>query len=288
MDRLTHTDVALEWHQQREKQIEKLGVKDTWEGYSTALKERFRDPARAHRDAQAMHFLKYKGDISEYLSKMQELNYSVGWSGVSFREQITKTVPRKVVEMLYSRQGGIPEDDEEFLEQISIAGLIYETMQVDPGLQRQGKEESDSRKKERSKSDQQKRSPTERSKRKRYEGNKRDDSPREKKWSTVSQALAGCDQSDINKFRSEKRSCIRCGRNNHAVLECYASRSDAGKELPKPPERTVAAVKKEGIVKQEVENLPKKKKVKIAGVMREISPLPQIYEMESDSADSSF
>ena len=290
-----YTDTALEWHQKRRRQIKKLGAMDSWSGYVTALTERFTDPARSQRDFKAMRELKYTDDISEYITKLQELNHSVGWSGVPFREHIKQTVPRKVIDLIYSQHGGVASTDEDFLQQIVQAGLIYETMQVDQSLQRSGKVDSTSTK-EHSKSDRRKERSRSHSdqpsrKRKRNDGEDRKaKSPREKMWSSETKALAGVDKADKAKHTSERRDCIRCGRNGHTAIECYASRTESGRTLPKAPEKVSGTSRASTSAPEEgTEQPPRKKKVKIAGLMAnpDPEPFPRIFEL-SDSDLSEF
>lgn len=65
---------AQTWHQQRVKQVKGLGLTDRWNQYVQALRERFTDPSERFRNTTKMRNLKYKGDISQYLSELLDLN----------------------------------------------------------------------------------------------------------------------------------------------------------------------------------------------------------------------
>ena len=298
-----YTDVALEWHQKRTKQLEKLDVLDHWSAYSTALKERFRDPARRHRDLKAMKDLKYRDDISEYITKLQELNYSVSVSGIALQDLVTRTVPEEVVKMVYNREGDLPEEDNDFLDAIVRAGLVYETMQANPALHRResGKDGSGSRSEHkkpdktpssnsRSNSD---RPAKNEKKRKRDDGgdHKKSDTPREKCWKDSKTALAGVDNSDVEKHKKAGAKCWRCGRNNHRSVECYAKKNMAGKDLPTAPER-VSSVKQlkertdPSLKNEETEPPPPAKKARIASMWdRHPELFPRVVELSDDTSD---
>ena len=53
------------------------------------------------------------------------MNITVQWSGLSLYEFVSYIVPLKVVEMVYSRLGTIPEIDEDYFYAIQEAGQIY-------------------------------------------------------------------------------------------------------------------------------------------------------------------
>jgi len=288
------TDTALEWHQKRVYQVAKLGFNDQWANYVTALRERFRDVAREHNDLKAMRKLEYKGDIAEYITKLQELNYSVNWSGISFRNHVAQTVPKKIVELVYSRQGAVPSDDEPFLDAVTEAGLLYETMQADPGLHRDnktsGKEESTS-KKEHSKSDQPGKDSRSRSdqssKRKRDEEKSDEQNPKEKKWPNNQAALKGIKQAQIDKFKANQATCWRCGRFSHRSTECYAATDADGNTIPLPENKVASTTVKTEESEDKEEEVPHAKRQKIAGLLDHHSipfPWPRIVEL-SDSED---
>ncbi|KAK7999425.1 hypothetical protein PG990_012025 [Apiospora arundinis] len=130
---------AQTWHQQRVKQVKGLGLADRWDQYVQALRERFTDPSERFRNTTKMRNLKYKGDISQYLSELLDLNDVVQWSGTTFQQHITEALPDEITRLVYSRQGGLPTTDEDFLSAVQEAGLVYENMMANPGLSKPGK-----------------------------------------------------------------------------------------------------------------------------------------------------
>ncbi|WPJ59527.1 hypothetical protein SMAC4_13177 [Sordaria macrospora] len=118
------SDKAQKWHDSRARQVQSMGVEDTWKGYSSALLERFKDPSERHRNAKKMEELKYNGDTAEYLTELLDLNETVGWAGTTFQNQIARTLPSKITELMYSMRGGVPETDDEFISAVrSRTGL---------------------------------------------------------------------------------------------------------------------------------------------------------------------
>ncbi|KAH7631395.1 hypothetical protein B0T09DRAFT_229600, partial [Sordaria sp. MPI-SDFR-AT-0083] len=109
------TDKAQTWHNQRTKQCQRMGLVDTWTGYSTALKDRFKDPSEQHRNARKMAELKYEGDTVQYITTLLDFNDVVQWSGTTFRNHISKTLPSEIIKMVYHTRGGVPSSDDEFL-----------------------------------------------------------------------------------------------------------------------------------------------------------------------------
>ena len=128
------TDKAIEWHQKRGENAKLMGLADTWAAYTEALKLRFKDSARAHNDWRKMQELKYDHDISAYVTKLQEYNYSVSQSGIALRELVGKAIPQEIMRMIYARYGTMPDEDVDFFEAVVHAGLIHETMWADPSL----------------------------------------------------------------------------------------------------------------------------------------------------------
>jgi len=56
------------------------------------------------------------------------------------KNHIAKVLPDEIVKLVYSRHGGLPGTDEEFLSAVQEAGLIYENMLSNPGLGSVGKD----------------------------------------------------------------------------------------------------------------------------------------------------
>ena len=69
-----------------------------------------------------MKALQYSEDVSQYLTRLQDLNITVQWTGTALRDHIARTVPNKTIELVYSRRGGVPEADEDFLDAVNGGG----------------------------------------------------------------------------------------------------------------------------------------------------------------------
>ncbi|KAI1085954.1 hypothetical protein F5B19DRAFT_498831 [Rostrohypoxylon terebratum] len=292
------TEKAQLWHQQRvtaiknSKYTDKRGVTfvrvDDWLSYTQALYERFSDPSESHRNAKKMAELKYKGDVEQYITELLDLNEVVRWSGTTFQNHIAKTLPDDITKLVYSRQGGVPNSDDEFIDAIRSAGRIYENMLTNPGISSVKGEPTSTT--ERSKSGQhdrdrkssapgQNRSSKEKGRSKNTDGNKPDD--KTKRWQSAKEALKGIDQADIEQRKKDKKACWRCGRNNHQTLECYAKRDANGKDIPSTEEKVSAAKRPR---KEESEEAPPpKKKAKIDAVLRDTEQ--RIFELSDSDSD---
>lgn len=111
------------------------------------MRKHFTDPAQASRSETKMRELQYKGDTSQYLAELLELNTDVNWTGPSFQKLIARALPKKVIELVYSKRGVLPTLDQEYLQAVGEAGRTYELMQEDDALRttrQSGKGEPDS------------------------------------------------------------------------------------------------------------------------------------------------
>lgn len=75
-----------------------------------------------------MRELQYQGDTAKYLDELLYLNESVRWSGISLQTHIKQTLPHEIAYLVYARRGKMPKTDEDFLDAISEAGRIHESM----------------------------------------------------------------------------------------------------------------------------------------------------------------
>jgi hypothetical protein len=281
------TETAQEWHQKRVRSLRSLRIRDTWDQYAEALTERFTDPGQRHRDLKAIKALQYKGDISQYLTRLQDLNLSVQWSGTSLQDHIGQAIPNEILKLVYSRRGVLPDTDEDFFDSILEAGQIYENMQEDPGLSKKG--ESTSRK-EHSKRDPRRqprqRSPSDRAQRSRTprrEHKPADNANQANHWKNNNEALTGISPKTIEKHKKAKAACWRCGRNNHQTLNCYAKKDLDGKEIPSP---RVSGAKKRAPDDNPAEEPSPPKKAKAATTSALALPHPRIFEINDDDNDS--
>ena len=79
------------------------------------------------RNLRKIKALLYKDNIAQYLIEFQDLNNIVRLGGQAIKKIITRTVFKKLIELIYSRHGIIPLDNLEFITVIRNAGLIYKS-----------------------------------------------------------------------------------------------------------------------------------------------------------------
>lgn len=121
---------ALQWHQDRREDFRSSGDFDSWKLYTHALKERFTDPFE-HEDAdRQMQYLRYQGDIADYLAKIKELNLKVHLAGVAWRQRIKSALPFALLDRL-SRYPTPPQSDEDFLLRVLEVGKTHESFLIE-------------------------------------------------------------------------------------------------------------------------------------------------------------
>jgi hypothetical protein len=79
---------ALAWYNNREDQLKKHFQVDTWRAFISSMEERFIDTEEEKENLRKMKELQYKGDIRDYIVKMEDLNYHVCLSGIAWREAL--------------------------------------------------------------------------------------------------------------------------------------------------------------------------------------------------------
>ncbi|KAG6234578.1 hypothetical protein E4U24_000260 [Claviceps purpurea] len=148
--------IAQSWHLVRDTQMKREGVLDTWAAYSTEFQEVFKDKAEEQRNEvkaykkavraskvaaessknaaqecekfKRMMELEWQGDTKLYLSELRELNDSMHWSGVVLRKHVFGSIPKMMIEWVYTRNWPLPESDDEFLNAVSDVGQSYENL----------------------------------------------------------------------------------------------------------------------------------------------------------------
>lgn len=184
-----------------------------------------------------MRQLKYNGDISKYLARLKDLNQTVGLTGQFLKNLVFANVPRKIFETaLNSRKNPLLQDDKTFLEAVLDAGRVYESTLAQ--MTQAGDRQSGSAK-EQSRTDRRRErtSPSRSSvaaKKRRLRASK-SSSSKGPTWSSKKEALQGIAQANIDKRKKSKVSCLRCGRDSHDTLDCFAKRDVDGKDLPSAP-----------------------------------------------------
>jgi len=287
------TGVAHEWHYKRHCDMKASGREDRWDEYCRDLRKRFTDPAQVDKDVIKMKELKYNGDIAAYLTRLQDLNLTAQLSGPFLRNLITSNIPKEIMKQaLYLCKGKMPEDDQGFLDVVRETGRLYESIEANPAFAR--KEQSTSAK-DQSKSDRRKeRAFPSRSSRPSKTRGQRDlasSSSKDQIWSSKKEALQDIAQADIDKRKKANVSCLRCGRNTHSTLNCFAKRDVDGKVLPSAPAKApkVAGVKRksqdraEDSTSDSESEQPAPKKPAVGAVVFQ-SEEPRIFELsDSDS-----
>jgi hypothetical protein len=76
---------ALAWYNNRENQLKKLFQVDTWQAFISSMEEQFIDTEEEKENLRKMKELQYKGDIQDYIVKMEDLNYQVCLFGIAWR-----------------------------------------------------------------------------------------------------------------------------------------------------------------------------------------------------------
>ncbi|KAG6018963.1 hypothetical protein E4U19_007735 [Claviceps sp. Clav32 group G5] len=210
--------------------------------------------------------LEYEGDTAKYLTDLLQLNDVVGYCGLPFRTHVARKLPKQIIRLVYSAGGNVPEDDDEFVKAIATAGRLYEKMLANAGTGYTAKAKA--------------------YKQKNFTQDKHHRNQH-------SQHPFGIDQSLINQRKANAAACLRCGRDNHKALMCYAKKDLDGRQLPpaptKNPPSTVAALKRpaeEDTTDEEdleLEQQPPQKVAKISGLSEELP----IF-VESSDSDSDF
>lgn len=287
------TSKAHGWHYQRDRTMRAAGQKDTWDDYCKALRQRFTDPAQKQRDYSEMRDLKYKGDISAYLTRIQDLNLTAQCSGVALQNLILANIPDQIYDLMHAHHGEIPQEDDMFLEAVKRAGLSYERKLANRTLI---KREPSAWTKEQSKSDRRGEQSSTSSTNSPAQTNRQRASAttntKDQTWPSMKEALQGIAQADVDKRKKAKVSCWRCGRDNHRTLNCYAKRDLDGKDLPSPPSKApkVAGVKRrtqdtaEAAEDTSDQEQPAPKTAKISAVTF-CSDEPRIFEMSDSDLD---
>ena len=82
------------------------------------------------RNLRKIRSLSYKDNIAQYLTEFQDLNNVVRLGGQAIKEMVTRAVPKKLIELIYSRHGTVPLDNLEFIAAIRDTGLTYESFML--------------------------------------------------------------------------------------------------------------------------------------------------------------
>lgn len=115
---------AQRWAQVRQEQMSEEGVADTWATWSNAIQRHFANPHDSLDAETEMQGLKYNHNIRDFMVKLKTLNLKVQLRGPSLRNLVERCMTEEILKILGTK--GTAEDDDQFLEQVTDAGLTME------------------------------------------------------------------------------------------------------------------------------------------------------------------
>src|SRR6266576_6796790 len=69
-------------------------------------------------------------------------------------------------------------------------------------------------------------------------------------WKNITDALKGIPQSEVEEYRKDN-ACLRCGRDGHRILQCYARKSIKGTDLPIHPSQEGVTARANAIIRND-------------------------------------
>ena len=84
--------------------------------------------AKPTRNLRKIKALLYKDNIAQYLTEFQNLNNMVRLSGQAIKKIVTRAIPKKLIELVYSHHGTVPLNDLKFIAAIRDTGLTYKSL----------------------------------------------------------------------------------------------------------------------------------------------------------------
>jgi hypothetical protein len=272
------SDTALVWHLHRYRE---LGDRDTWENYSAALKAEYHNEREAADAQMKLGQLRYQGSIRAYLTEFRALNIFAKATGEALKEKIDLAMTSEILKMRFAHYLGEFADDEGFLQATYQAGLQVERMKA-LEKSREGSRTV--------KTEEKRREPKGLPDRKRGKEERGKERSQEKKeaWKSVSEALEGVPQGEIEAHKKDRDNCWRCRRSGHRTFDCYSFSTTNGTPLPKAPWKVAAApeVHRPDKRKREEENpvepAPKQQKVAAVETMDLETSGPVWEESEED------
>ena len=254
---------ALTWYQMRKRARKDGNAPDNWPDFKEAMVHRFTDQMESPKDWQRMRALEYKGDIQTYLAQLEEINSRVGVTGEPLREIITKAITPEMHRSIFQRYRRLPKDDTELLDAVREVGIIEEEIALSAAQIRKaktGEKETPVTKKQEGRTGKNQAGDAKGKDAKKDETQGKDNDPGKSKdktreprkdsrrtnaatdfsslknvWSQPYLALQGVNQESIDKWKSARKDCIRCGYDGHRVVNCYRVKDADGKTLPPAP-----------------------------------------------------
>ena len=218
------------------------------------------------------------------MSRIEEYNSRVGMNGTTFRNMIITAMTPRVIDMIYSRAGDIPDDDDELVSIIKKAGKAVEDVdRVKNLIQKRDPKPANSKTKETPPIPEKTKATEPSGQAKQPEKEPQTNAPGPQSmpylWKNPAQAFEGVPQSEIDAHKADAsaRRCHRCGRLGHSLMRCYARRTIAGTELPIHPskqEKTTETKRKhnenDSEKKDDVKAMKKEPAVAAAATLRKI------------------
>ena len=84
--------------------------------------------AKPTQNLRKIRALLYKDNIAQYLTEFQDLNNVVRLNGQAIKKIITHTIPKKLIELIYSYHGTVPLNNLKFIAVIRDTGLTYKSL----------------------------------------------------------------------------------------------------------------------------------------------------------------
>jgi hypothetical protein len=286
------TDEALEWHQSRRMTLRRH---DTWQAYTEAIREEYLDPTEASESLRQMSALRYKGNIKAYMTTLRALNLRAHATGEPLMALVDKAMPDSIIDMRFAQNPVIFSEDDPFLRATYEAGRHVErrddrkkererqgngnggsggpsssgsSKESGKGPKGQGKKKEDHRPKGESSRGGQSGART---------------GKEEGIWDNMKAALDGVTQKEIDTHK-KSGGCMRCGREGHRALACYAAKTIGNTPLPPAP-RKVAGANKRKRGTDDPSGTPKSKAPRTAAVdvqNEETQEAPPVWAEGSD------
>ena len=224
---------ALNWHQGRKAQTDRLGLPDNWSSYSQALDKQFTDSHEQQDLMRKMRALRYEGDIQGYLDQMRLWKARVpGLSDLEWRMSLKSNISDELfTRMTMSSMGTSNADFETCLQEIGLGLEEGLRERKDLGLKSPyitgtGQSRSDSKKeKKRDEYTPAKAPPSERkikpakSAMKSASKSTEDQPKKQVRFASWDEAHEGIKPDLIDKRKQRKR-CTRCAYEGHTWKEC--------------------------------------------------------------------
>jgi hypothetical protein len=212
-------DKALAWYDNREEDMKKFFQVDNWKSFTSTMEERFVDKQEEEKSLRRMNDLKYTGDIEDYLTKMETLNFRVCLSGTSYIHSLKQGMNEEILDRMSTAEVP-PKDDTAFIELMRRVGVSYEDRLAEKNRSHQNRDNSQGKKGNKRKRDEHQ--GQDKNQEKKPEKDKGSDpkKPRTEKkgpkaiHTDKAEALKGIPES-LLEARAKRNECKRCGSSEH-------------------------------------------------------------------------